>query len=197
MIDELPDESISVYSQSNFTDLCRGPHLPSTGKIKAFKLTSVAGAYWRGDEKNKMLQRIYGTAFADQEKLDTYLERLEEAKKRDHRKLGKELELFSISDEVGAGLIIYHPKGALLRRLLEDFEVKEHLKRGYQLVKGPQILKVDMWKKSGHLENYQEFMYFTDVDGQQYGLKPMNCVAHMIIYQSKIQKLSRSAPALL
>jgi threonyl-tRNA synthetase len=187
LIDELPDESISVYSQSNFTDLCRGPHLPSTGKIKAFKLTSVAGAYWRGDEKNKMLQRIYGTAFADQEKLDKYLEHLEEAKKRDHRKLGKELELFSISDEVGAGLIIYHPKGALLRRLLEDFEVKEHLKRGYQLVKGPQILKVDMWKKSGHLENYHEYMYFTDVEGQEYGLKPMNCVAHMIIYQSKIR----------
>jgi threonyl-tRNA synthetase len=187
LIDELPDEHISVYSQSNFTDLCRGPHLPSTGKIKAFKLTSVAGAYWRGDEKNKMLQRIYGTAFADKKKLKTYLAHLEEAKKRDHRKLGKELELFSISDEVGAGLIIYHPKGALLRRLLEDFEVREHLKRGYQLVKGPQILKVDMWKKSGHLENYQEFMYFTDVDGQQYGLKPMNCVAHMIIYQSKLR----------
>ena len=187
LIDDLPDESVSVYSQSTFTDLCRGPHLPSTGKIKAFKLTSVAGAYWRGDEKNKMLQRIYGTAFADQEKLDAYLEHLEEAKKRDHRKLGKELELFSISDEVGAGLIIYHPKGALLRRLLEDFEVREHLKRGYQLVKGPQILKVDMWKKSGHLENYKEFMYFTDVEGQQYGLKPMNCVAHMIIYQSKIR----------
>jgi threonyl-tRNA synthetase len=187
LIDELPDEHISVYSQSNFTDLCRGPHLPSTGKIKAFKLTSVAGAYWRGDEKNKMLQRIYGTAFPDKKKLKTYLAHLEEAKKRDHRKLGKELELFSISDEVGAGLIIYHPKGALLRRLLEDFEVREHLKRGYQLVKGPQILKVDMWKKSGHLENYQEFMYFTDVDGQQYGLKPMNCVAHMIIYQSKLR----------
>ena len=187
LIDELPDDNISVYSQSDFTDLCRGPHLPSTGKIKAFKLTSVAGAYWRGDEKNKMLQRIYGTAFPDKKKLKTYLAHLEEAKKRDHRKLGKELELFSISDEVGAGLIIYHPKGALLRRLLEDFEVKEHLKRGYQLVKGPQILKVDMWKKSGHLENYQEFMYFTDVDGQQYGLKPMNCVAHMIIYQSKIR----------
>jgi threonyl-tRNA synthetase len=134
-----------------------------------------------------MLQRIYGTAFADKKKLKTYLAHLEEAKKRDHRKLGKELELFSISDEVGAGLIIYHPKGALLRRLLEDFEVREHLKRGYQLVKGPQILKVDMWKKSGHLENYQEFMYFTDVDGQQYGLKPMNCVAHMIIYQSKLR----------
>jgi len=187
LIDELPDDNISVYSQSDFTDLCRGPHLPSTGKIKAFKLTSVAGAYWRGDEKNKMLQRIYGTAFADKKKLKTYLAHLEEAKKRDHRKLGKELELFSISDEVGAGLIIYHPKGALLRRLLEDFEVREHLKRGYQLVKGPQILKVDMWKKSGHLENYQEFMYFTDVDGQQYGLKPMNCVAHMIIYQSKLR----------
>ena len=187
LIEEIPDETISLYSQDDFTDLCRGPHLPSTGKIKAFKLTSVAGAYWRGDEKNKMLQRIYGTAFSDQQKLERYVEHLEEAKRRDHRKLGKELELFSISEEVGAGLIIYHPKGALLRRILEDFEVREHLKRGYQLVKGPQILKVDMWKKSGHLENYKEYMYFTEVEGQQYGLKPMNCVSHMVIYQSKIR----------
>jgi len=187
LLEEIPDEKVTLYSQGNFTDLCRGPHLPSTGKIKAFKLTSVAGAYWRGDENNKMLQRIYGTAFADQEKLDQYLYQLEEAKKRDHRKLGKELELFSINEEVGAGLIIYHPKGALLRRLLEDFEVREHLKRGYHLVKGPQILKVDLWEKSGHLENYREYMYFTEVEGQKYGLKPMNCLAHMIIYKSKIR----------
>jgi threonyl-tRNA synthetase len=187
LLEEMDDEKISVYSQSNFTDLCRGPHIPSTGKAKAFKLTSVAGAYWRGNEKNKMLQRIYGTAFADQKKLDHYLNQLEEAKKRDHRKLGKELELFSINEEVGAGLIIYHPKGALLRRLLEDFEVREHLKRGYQLVKGPQILKVDLWKKSGHLENYREYMYFTEVEEQKYGLKPMNCLAHMIVYKSKIR----------
>jgi len=187
LLEEMDDEKISVYSQGNFTDLCRGPHIPSTGKAKAFKLTSVAGAYWRGNEKNKMLQRIYGTAFADQKKLDHYLDRLEEAKKRDHRKLGKELELFSINEEVGAGLIIYHPKGALLRRLLEDFEVREHLKRGYQLAKGPQILKVDLWKKSGHLENYREYMYFTEVEEQKYGLKPMNCLAHMIVYKSKIR----------
>ncbi|KPJ58053.1 MAG: threonyl-tRNA synthetase, partial [Deltaproteobacteria bacterium DG_8] len=130
---------------------------------------------------------IYGTAFADQEKLDQYLHQLEEARRRDHRKLGKELELFSINEEVGAGLIIYHPKGALLRRILEDFEVREHLKRGYQLVKGPQILKLDLWEKSGHLENYREYMYFTEVEGQKYGLKPMNCLAHMIIYKSKIR----------
>jgi threonyl-tRNA synthetase len=187
LLEEMDDEKISVYSQSNFTDLCRGPHIPSTGKAKAFKLTNVAGAYWRGNEKNKMFQRIYGTAFADQEKLDHYLNQLEEAKKRDHRKLGKELELFSTNDEVGAGLIIYHPKGALLRRLLEDFEVREHLKRGYQLAKGPQILKVDLWKKSGHLENYREYMYFTEVEEQKYGLKPMNCLAHMIVYKSKIR----------
>ncbi|MBP1722234.1 MAG: thrS, partial [Deltaproteobacteria bacterium] len=187
IISEIEDDHISVYSQGSFTDPCRGPHLPSTGLVRAFKLTSVAGAYWRGNEKNRMLQRIYGTAFATEEKLDNYLRFLEEAKKRDHRKLGKELELFSIHDEVGAGLIIYHPKGALLRRIIEDFEVREHLKRGYQLVKGPQILKVDMWKKSGHLDHYREHMYFTEVDGQQYGLKPMNCLSHMLIYGSKIR----------
>jgi threonyl-tRNA synthetase len=187
IISEIEDDHISVYSQGSFTDLCRGPHLPSTGLVRAFKLTSVAGAYWRGNEKNRMLQRIYGTSFATEEKLDNYLRFLDEAKKRDHRKLGKELELFSIHDEVGAGLIIYHPKGALLRRIIEDFEVREHLKRGYQLVKGPQILKVDMWKKSGHLDNYREHMYFTEVDGQQYGLKPMNCLSHMLIYGSKIR----------
>ncbi len=187
IIGEIEADHITVYSQGGFTDLCRGPHLPSTGMVGAFKLTSVAGAYWRGNEKNKMLQRIYGTAFATKKKLDTYLTFLEEAKKRDHRKLGKELDLFSIHDEVGAGLIIYHPKGALLRRILEDFEVREHLKRGYHLVKGPQILKVDMWQKSGHLDNYHDYMYFTEVEGQKYGLKPMNCLAHMLIYGAKIR----------
>ncbi len=187
IIGEIEDDHITVYSQGGFTDLCRGPHLPSTGMVRAFKLTSVAGAYWRGSEKNKMLQRIYGTAFATKEKLESHLAFLEEAKKRDHRKLGKELDLFSIHDEVGAGLIIYHPKGALLRRILEDFEVREHLKRGYHLVKGPQILKVDMWQRSGHLDNYRDNMYFTEVEGQKYGLKPMNCLSHMLIYGSKLR----------
>jgi threonyl-tRNA synthetase len=187
IIGEIADDHITVYSQGGFTDLCRGPHLPSTGMVRAFKLTSVAGAYWRGSEKNKMLQRIYGTAFSTKEKLEQHLTFLEEARKRDHRKLGKELDLFSIHDEVGAGLIIYHPKGALLRRILEDFEVREHLKRGYHLVKGPQILKVDMWQRSGHLDNYRDNMYFTEVEGQKYGLKPMNCLSHMLIYGSKIR----------
>jgi len=185
LIDELPQgETVSVYEQGDFIDLCRGPHLPSTGKIKAFKLTSLAGAYWRGSEKNKMLQRIYGTAFPDKKALRIHLQLIEEAKKRDHRKLGRELDLFNIYDEAGAGLIVYHPKGALLRRLLEDFEIKQHLRRGYQLVKGPQILKLDLWEKSGHLDNYRENMYFTDVEEKQYGLKPMNCLAHMLIYNS-------------
>ena len=184
---ELPEEKVSLYRDGDFVDLCRGPHLPSTGWVKAFKLTGVAGAYWRGDERNTMLQRIYGTAFPTPKGLEEHLNRLEEAKKRDHRKLGKELDLFSIQDEAGAGLIIYHPNGALLRTLLEDFEKREHLKRGYQIVKGPQILKLDLWKKSGHWDNYRENMYFTQVENQQYGLKPMNCLAHMMIYKTKIR----------
>jgi threonyl-tRNA synthetase len=187
LLKEIPDETVSLYQQGDFIDLCRGPHIPSAGRIKAFKLTGIAGAYWRGDERNKMLQRIYGTAFFSQPELDAYLQFLENAKQRDHRKLGKELDLFNIYDEVGSGLIVYHPKGALLRRLLEDFEVAEHLKRGYQMVKGPQILRLDLWEKSGHLENYRQFMYFTEVDGQKYGLKPMNCLAHMLIYKSKLR----------
>ena len=134
--------------------------------IKAFKLTSIAGAYWRGDEKRKMLQRVYGTAFADKKELDAYLARMEEAKRRDHRKLGKELDLFSFSDEVGAGLVIWHPKGAMLRTIIEDFERKEHLKRGYDIVLGPQILKTELWQRSGHYDNYRENMYFTEVDEQ-------------------------------
>ena len=187
LLQELPDHTVSLYQQGDFIDLCRGPHIPSSGKIKAYKLTSIAGAYWHGDERNKMLQRIYGTAFPAQTELDAYLKFIEEAKLRDHRKLGKDLDLFSIYDEAGAGLIVYHPKGALLRRILEDFEVREHLKRGYQMVKGPQILRLDLWEKSGHLENYRQFMYFTEVDGQKYGLKPMNCLAHMLIYKSKLR----------
>jgi threonyl-tRNA synthetase len=183
----LNDSTISLYKQGDFVDLCRGPHLNSTGKISAFKLTSLAGAYWRGDERNPMLQRIYGTAFPTREALDKYLLLLEEAKRRDHRKLGRELDLFSINEEAGAGLVIYHPKGARLRMLLEDFEKREHLKRGYQIVIGPQILKLDLWKQSGHYDNYRDKMYFTEVEGQGYGIKPMNCLAHMLIYKSKLR----------
>jgi threonyl-tRNA synthetase len=187
LIEDLPDPQVSLYEQGDFIDLCRGPHLSSTGRIKAFKLTSVAGAYWRGDERNKMLQRIYGTAFPTAEALEKHLFLLEEARRRDHRKLGRELDLFSINEEAGAGLVLYHPKGALLRTLLEDFEKREHLKRGYQIVIGPQILKLDLWKRSGHYENYRNKMYFTEVEGQEYGIKPMNCLAHMLIYKSKIR----------
>ena len=185
LIEDLPNETVSLYRQGEFVDLCRGPHLPSTGKIKAFKLTSLAGAYWRGDEKNAMLQRIYATAFPDKKQLKAYLDKLEEARKRDHRKLGRELDLFSFNDEAGAGLVIWHPKGAMLRTILEDFERKEHLRRGYDIVMGPQILRTDLWKTSGHYENYRENMYFTEVDEQSYGIKPMNCLSHMLIYKSK------------
>ena len=189
LINDLPDDitDVSLYSQGEFVDLCRGPHIPSTGMVKAFKLLSVAGAYWRGNEQNKMLQRIYGTGFATREELDEYLRAIEEARKRDHRKLGRELDLFQMNDEAGPGLIIFHPKGALLRTIIEDWEKKEHLKRGYDIVMGPQILKVDLWKKSGHFDHYRENMYFTEVDEQAYGIKPMNCLAHMLIYKSKIR----------
>jgi threonyl-tRNA synthetase len=187
ILKDINDAEVNTYTQGSFTDLCRGPHLPSTGKIKAFKLLSLAGAYWRGDEHNKMLARIYGTAFPDEKSLKEYTTFLEEVKKRDHRRLGKDLDLFSVSDEVGAGLVIYHPNGALLRYLLEDFERKEHLKRGYQFVYGPHILKLDMWKKSGHFEHYRENMYFTKIDEVEYGIKPMNCLAHIMVYKSQIR----------
>ena len=187
LINDLGVDAVSAYSQGTFTDLCRGPHLPSTGRIKAFKLLSIAGAYWRGDEKNRMLQRIYGTAFIDKKELEAYLHRLEEAKRRDHRKIGRELDLFSFSDEVGAGFPIWHPKGAMLRTILEDFERKEHLKRDYDIVVGPQILKSELWQRSGHYENYRENMYFTEVDEQSYGIKPMNCLSHMMIYKSHLR----------
>lgn len=187
LINDLGVERVSVYSQGTFADLCRGPHLPSTARIKAFKLLSIAGAYWRGDEKNRMLQRIYGTAFVDKKELEAYLHRLEEAKRRDHRKIGRELDLFSFSDEVGAGFPIWHPKGAMLRTVLEDFERREHLKRDYDIVVGPQILKSELWQRSGHYENYRENMYFTEVDEQSYGIKPMNCLSHMMIYKSQLR----------
>lgn len=187
LIEELDDNQISIYQQGNFIDLCRGPHLPSTGKISAFKLLSVAGAYWRGNENNKMLQRIYGTAFPTADELQEHLHKIEEAKKRDHRKLGRELDLFSFHEDAGAGFVIYHPNGALLRTLLEDFEKKEHLKRGYKIVMGPQLLKLDLWKKSGHYDNYRENMYFTEIEKEAYGIKPMNCLAHMLIYKSKLR----------
>lgn len=187
LIEDLPVETVSIYRQGSFVDLCRGPHLPSTGWSKAFKITSLAGAYWRGDENRKMLQRVYGTAFSDKKELDSYLAKLEEAKRRDHRKLGRELDLFSFSDEVGAGLVIWHPKGAMLRTILEDFERKEHFRRGYDIVLGPQILKTELWQRSGHYENYRENMYFTEVDEQGYGIKPMNCLSHMMIYKSQLR----------
>jgi len=189
LINDLPPDvkTVSLYSQEGYVDLCRGPHLPSTRMIKAFTLLKVAGAYWRGDEHNKMLQRIYGTCFATQEALDDYLRMIEEAKKRDHRRLGRELDLFQMNDEAGPGLIIFHPKGMMLRYIIEEWERKEHLKRGYDMVMGPQILKDDLWKRSGHFDHYRENMYFTEVDGQGYGIKPMNCLSHMLIYKSKIR----------
>ncbi|MGA3116873.1 MAG: threonine--tRNA ligase [Syntrophobacteraceae bacterium] len=187
LLEEFTDPVVSFYQQGDFIDLCRGPHVPHSGFLKAFKLTSVAGAYWRGDERNPMLQRIYGTAFFDVESLKKYLKFLEEAQRRDHRRLGKELDLFSFSEEIGAGMVIYHPKGALIRHILENFEKREHLLRGYQIVVGPTLLKTELWQKSGHFDHYRENMYFTEIDEQSYGVKPMNCLSHMLIYKSKMR----------
>ena len=188
IIRELPEESVSLYQQGNFTDLCRGPHLPSTAGVRSFKLLTTAGAYWRGDEKNKMLQRIYGTAFPTQAELDIYLNKLEEIKKRDHRKLGRELDLFSIQDEIGAGLILWHPKGALIRKTIEDFWREEHLRHDYDLLYTPHVAKLDLWKTSGHTEFYQANMYAPiEVEGQDFQLKPMNCPFHIMIYKTKIR----------
>ena len=187
LLEELTDDTVSLYEQGGFLDLCRGPHIPSTRAVPAFKLMSVAGAYWRGDEKRQMLQRIYGTAFFSRKDLKEHLQFLEEAKKRDHRRLGRELDLFHIDEEAGGGLIIWHPRGALLRTVLEEFERHEHLRRGYDIVIGPQILKTELWQRSGHWDNYRENMYFTEVDGLSYGIKPMNCLSHMLIYKSKLR----------
>lgn len=187
IISAIPEnEVVSMYSQGDFTDLCRGPHLPSTGKVPAFKLLSVAGAYWRGDQKNKMLSRVYGTAFPDKKSLSKYLTLIEEAKKRDHRRLGRELELFEINDKVGQGLALWYPKGAQLRRTIEDYWYKEHRKNGYQLVQTPHIGKADLWETSGHLGFYKDSMYAAmEVEGQDYYIKPMNCPFHIMIYKGK------------
>ena len=186
IIDDLGQNTVSIYTHGDFSDLCRGPHLPRTGMLKAFKLMSVAGAYWRGDENRKQLQRIYGTAWASPKELKKHLARLEEARKRDHRKLGPQLDLFSFQEAGGAGMAYWHPKGALVRTILEDFVTKEQLNRGYELVRGPLILKRELWERSGHYDNYRENMYFTEIDEQAYGVKPMNCLAHMLIYNRKL-----------
>ena len=185
LIRDLPDKEVTIYKHGNFTDLCRGPHVARTGDVKIFKLLSIAGAYWRGIDTNPMLQRIYGTAFPTQKELDDYLKLLEEAEKRDHRKLGKELEYFSFHNEIGAGLVLYHPKGGLLRTIIEDWEKKEHLKRGYQIVIGPHISRSDLWVESGHYENYKDLMYTFKIEDQEYVIKPMNCPGHMLVYKSK------------
>jgi threonyl-tRNA synthetase len=186
LIKDLPEDAvISFYKQGEFVDLCAGPHIPSTGKIKAVKLLNVAGAYWRGSEKNKMLQRIYGTSFTKKSDLDEYLNRLEEAKKRDHRKLGRELDLFNILEE-GPGFPFFMPKGMVLRNILEDFWREEHRKRGYQEIKTPIILNEDLWHRSGHWDHYKENMYFTKIDEGDYAIKPMNCPGGMLVYKRRM-----------
>jgi len=186
LIEDLPEgEEISFYRQGDFVDLCAGPHLPSTGLVKAFKLLSVAGAYWRGNEKNKMLQRIYGTSFNKKSDLDEYLFRLEEAKKRDHRKLGRELDLYDILDE-GPGFPFFMPKGMVLRNILEDFWRKEHKKRGYQEIRTPIILNEELWHRSGHWDHYKENMYFTKIDEGNFAVKPMNCPGGMLVYKRRL-----------
>ncbi|HET6516117.1 MAG TPA: threonine--tRNA ligase [Thermodesulfovibrionales bacterium] len=188
LLNEIADDEVSLYEENGFVDLCRGPHVPSTGFIKAFKLVSIAGAYWRGDEKNKMLQRIYGTAFSKEKDLKEYLTFLEEVKKRDHRKLGKELDLFSITDDIGAGLILWHPNGAIIRKAIEDFWREEHLKSGYKLLYTPHMAKVDLWKKSGHWDFYRENMYAPmEVENVEYEIKPMNCPFHIAVYKSHLR----------
>jgi len=180
--------TVTLYEQDGFVDLCRGPHVPHAGFVRAFKLVKLAGAYWRGDEKNVMLQRLYGTAFFDPKDLKAYLHQLEEAKKRDHRKLGRELELFTIQDQVGPGLILWQPKGALMRRLIEDYWKEEHYRKGYELLYTPHIARRDLWQTSGHLDFYAENMFSAmDIDGVSYQLKPMNCPFHINIYKTRMR----------
>jgi len=189
IVNELPpDEQISIYEQGKWYDLCRGPHAPSTDFVKAFKLLSVAGAYWRGDERNPMLQRIYGTAFSNKKDLKNYIKKLEEVKKRDHRKLGKELDLFSIQDDVGPGLVLWHPKGARIRSIIEDYWRAEHERFGYEILFTPHVAKLDLWKKSGHLDFYTEYMYSPmEVENSEYQIKPMTCPFHILIYETKVR----------
>ena len=193
LIEELPEgEELSIYTQGSFTDLCRGPHVPHTGWIKAFKLMKVAGAYWRGDSDRPMLQRIYGTAWFSEKDLAEHLDRLAEAERRDHRKLGRELDLFSFHEDAGAGLVLYHPKGARVLRLLQEWEREELYRRGYVEAITPHIYKAEVWKTSGHYDFYRDNMYFFEIDeGQgkvaEYGLKPMNCPGHVLIYKNDLK----------
>ena len=187
IIDGIPDAKVSIYTDGDFTDLCEGPHVSSTSEVKAFKLLSVAGAYWRGDEKNKQLQRIYGTAYFSKADLDAHLARVEEAKRRDHRKLGRSLGLFGFEELAGPGLVFYHPKGALVRWLIEDYIRQAHLARGYQPVATPHIFRTDIWKRSGHLDYYRDYMFlFESEDKIPYGIKPMNCPGHILIYRATL-----------
>ncbi|MDX9813718.1 MAG: threonine--tRNA ligase [Sulfurimonadaceae bacterium] len=186
VLDKIPSEVVSIYKQGDFEDLCRGPHLPNSGLIRYFKLTKVSGAYLGGDSKNEMLTRIYGIAFATKEALKEHLDRLEEAKKRDHRKLGEEMKLFTFREEVGAGFPIWLPAGGRLRSRLEQLLFKAHRKRGYEPVRGPEMLRSDLWMVSGHYQNYGENMYFTKIDEIEFGVKPMNCVGHIKVYEDEL-----------
>ncbi|NQT33408.1 MAG: threonine--tRNA ligase [Candidatus Omnitrophica bacterium] len=184
LLEEIGDEEVTLYKHGEFADLCRGPHVESTGKIGAFKLLSIAGAYWRGDESNVMLQRIYGTAFEDEKSLKKFLALREEAQKRDHRKLGKELDLFSFHDKIGAGLVIYHPKGAMLRQMVVDYITAKHIEKEYELISSPHIMRSDIWVQSGHYDYYKEHMYIFESEGQEFAVKPMNCPGHILVYSS-------------
>ena len=183
VMDRIPSETVTIYKQGEFEDLCRGPHLPSVGLIRYFKLTKISGAYLGGDSKNEMLTRIYGIAFADKESLKAYLDQMAEAEKRDHRKIGAEMKLFTFREEVGAGFPIWLPAGARMRSRLEQLLFKAHRKRGYEPVRGPEMLRSDLWKVSGHYQNYGENMYFTHIDELEFGVKPMNCVGHIKVYE--------------
>ena len=186
LLADIPEPTVSLYRMGDFLDLCRGPHLPSSGRVGAFKLMNTAGAYWRGDSRNRMLTRIYGCAFPRKKELDEHLRLLEEVRKRDHRRLGRELDLFSVNEEIGPGLILWHPKGAVVRRIMEDFWREEHARAGYDLVFSPHIARLDLWKKSGHLDYYRQSMFSAiEVEGQDYQLKPMNCPFHIQIYKSR------------
>ncbi len=189
LINSFDDASpISLYRQGEFVDLCRGPHLPTTGYVGAFKLLSTGGAYWRGDERNPMLQRVYGTSFPTKKELDAHLAKLEEIKRRDHRKLGKELDLITIQDEIGPGLVLWHPKGSLIRLLIENFWREQHIKDGYDLVYSPHVARLDLWKTSGHVDYYRENMFASmKLEGSEYQLKPMNCPFHIMIYKSHLR----------
>lgn len=188
LLEGIPDDQVSLYQQGEFVDLCRGPHVPSTGHIKAFKILTSAGAYWRGDERNPMLQRLYGTSFPSEEALQAHLDNLEEIKRRDHRKLGKDLDLFSIQDETGPGLILWHPKGAQIRLLIENFWREQHLANQYELVYSPHVARLDLWKTSGHVDFYKENMFTPmPVENSEYQLKPMNCPFHIMVYKSHLR----------